>query len=154
MKITIGRLAAAAVAGAVLPAVIVPATSAATHAARGAGAAAVAVARGHAGAVRESGTLNCAQLEALWEQAGGSPSAAFLAAEVAMAESGGRQYAINRNTNGTADRGYWQVNDGAWGSRSTFSPDGNAEAAAFISHDGTNWSAWVTYNSGAYRGRC
>ena len=41
-----------------------------------------------------SGTLGCSGLEALWEAAGGSHAEAFMAAEIAMAESGGRQYAL------------------------------------------------------------
>ena len=66
------------------------------------------------------GTLGCAGLEALWESAGGSPRAAFTAAEIAMAESGGRQYASLVNANGTTDRGYWQINS-SHGSLSTLS---------------------------------
>jgi Lysozyme like domain len=99
------------------------------------------------------GTLGCAGLERLWEQAGGSPGAAVTAASVAMAESGGRQYATDYNRNGTADRGYWQVNS-TWGALSTYDPLGNARAAVRISHDGTGWAPWVTYDTGAYAGRC
>jgi hypothetical protein len=96
------------------------------------------------------GTLNCAGLERLWESAGGSPSAAFTAAEIAMAESSGRQYAASA----TSDVGYWQINAPVWGSLATTDPLGNARAAVQISHDGTDWSPWVTYNTGAYQGRC
>ena len=39
------------------------------------------------------GTLSCGGLEALWRSAGGAPWAAVTAASIAMAESGGRQYA-------------------------------------------------------------
>ncbi len=35
------------------------------------------------------GSYSCSGLEELWEQEGGSPAAAFMAAEIAMAESGG-----------------------------------------------------------------
>ena len=118
-----------------------------------AGAAAAPGATALPGAASESGTLNCSQLESLWEEAGGSPSAAFTAAEVATAESSGQQYSTDNNTNGTTDRGYWQVNS-TWGSLSTFDPLGNAKAAVSISHDGTDWSPWVTYGSGAYQGKC
>jgi hypothetical protein len=100
-----------------------------------------------------AGTLGCPGLERLWEDAGGSPSAATLAASVAMAESSGRQYATDYNSNGTVDRGYWQINS-TWAALSTFSADGNARAAVQISHDGSNWTPWVTYNTGAYAGRC
>jgi LysM repeat protein len=96
-----------------------------------------------------SGTLSCGGLEALWERAGGSKAEAFIAAEIAEAESGGRQYALSP----TDDRGYWQINAGH-GALSTYDPYGNARAAIEISSDGTNWSAWTTYTSGAYSGRC
>jgi Lysozyme like domain/LysM domain len=97
------------------------------------------------------GTLSCSGLEALWDDNGGNPAAAFMAAEIAMAESGGQQYAVSP----TQDYGYWQINMSAWGpSLATFSPDGNARAAIEISHDGTNWEPWTTYQTGAYIGRC
>jgi hypothetical protein len=118
--------------------------------AAGHGAQAAGVPRGP---VPAGGTLSCAGLERLWESAGGSPSAAFLAAEVAMAESGGRQYASLYNTNGTTDRGYFQINS-VHGSLSTFDPAGNARAAVAISQNGADWSPWTTYDTGAYRGRC
>ena len=99
------------------------------------------------------GTLSCHGLEALWESAGGSSAAAFTAAEIAMAESGGRQYASLNNTNGTTDRGYWQINS-IHGSLSTYDAAGNARAAVRLSGNGTDWSPWVTYNTGAYQGKC
>jgi TP901 family phage tail tape measure protein len=86
----------------------------------------------------------------LWTRAGGSPGAANLAAAVAMAESGGKTDAVNRNTDGSTDRGLWQINS-IHGALSTFSPSGNARAAVKISSKGTNWHPWVTYNTGAYR---
>ena len=101
-------------------------------------------------ATRLSGTLGCSGLEALWEAAGGSPSAAFMAAEIAMAESGGNQYALSP----TDDFGYWQINGSHGPAEATFNPIGNAKAAIAISYDGTNWDAWTTYTSGAYAGRC
>ena len=94
--------------------------------------------------------LGCAGLEALWESAGGSRAAAFTAAEIAMAESSGRQYASLVNTNGTTDRGYWQINS-SHGSLSTFDANGNARAAVLISSDGADWSPWVTWQTGARR---
>lgn len=104
-------------------------------------------------AAGSGGTLSCSGLEALWESAGGSPGAAFMAAEIARAESGGQQYATDDDGNGSVDRGYWQINS-IWGSGSTFDPAGNARAAVQISDDGTNWSPWVTYQTGAYQGQC
>ena len=96
-----------------------------------------------------SGTLSCAGLEDLWEDAGGSHGEAFTAAEIAMAESGGNQFA----TGTVGERGYWQINPDH-GSLSTYDPMGNAKAAVIISDDGTNWTAWTTYTSGRYVGRC
>ena len=97
-----------------------------------------------------SGTLGCSGLEALWEAAGGSHAEAFMAAEIAMAESGGRQYAYSP----TNDYGYWQINGSHGPAQATFNPIGNAKAAVAISGNGTDWYPWTTYVSGAYHGRC
>ena len=96
-----------------------------------------------------SGTLSCGALEELWEQGGGSHAEAFMAAQIAMAESSGEQFA----TGAAGERGYWQINPDH-GSLSTYDPLGNAEAAVAISADGTNWTPWTTFTSGAYLGRC
>jgi len=96
-----------------------------------------------------SGTLGCTGLEELWEEADGSPGEAVMAASIAMAESSGQQYA----TGGVGERGYWQINPNH-GTLSTYDPLGNANAAVIISADGTNWTPWTTYTSGAYIGRC
>lgn len=90
------------------------------------------------------------ELEKLWVQAGGSPSAANLAASVALAESSGRPSATDYDSNGTVDRGLWQINS-VHGALSTYEPLANARAAVVISDNGTNFSPWVTYNSGAYK---
>jgi LysM repeat protein len=96
-----------------------------------------------------SGTLSCTGLEELWEQGGGSSGEAFMAASIAMAESGGQEFA----TGSVGERGYWQINPDH-GSLSTYDPLGNAQAAVTISGDGANWTPWTTFTSGAYRGRC
>jgi hypothetical protein len=97
-----------------------------------------------------SGTLSCGGLESLWEDEGGSHAEAFMAAEIAMAESGGRQYALSP----TDDFGYWQINVSHGPAEATFNPVGNAKAAIAISDNGRNWSPWTTYVDGLYRGRC
>ena len=97
-----------------------------------------------------SGNLSCSGLEALWRAAGGSRGEAFMAAEIAMAESSGRQYAHSP----TNDFGYWQINGVHGPSMATYDPIGNAKAAISISGNGSHWGAWTTYTSGAYRGRC
>lgn len=96
-----------------------------------------------------SGTLSCSGLEALWRSAGGSPAAEVTAASIAMAESGGNQFA----TGPVGERGYWQINP-VNGALSTYDPHGNARAAVIMSANGTNWSPWTTFTSGAYLGRC
>jgi LysM repeat protein len=97
-----------------------------------------------------SGTLGCSGLEALWEAAGGSHTEAFMAAEIAMAESGGNQYALSP----TDDYGYWQINASHGPAMATFDALGNAKAAIAISGDGSDWDPWTTYVTGAYAGRC
>ncbi|HEX3388537.1 MAG TPA: LysM peptidoglycan-binding domain-containing protein [Streptosporangiaceae bacterium] len=96
-----------------------------------------------------SGTLSCSGLEALWVEAGGSAAVEVTAASIAMAESGGNQFA----TGTVGERGYWQINP-VNGSLSTYDPYGNARAAVIMSGNGANWSPWTTYTSGAYAGRC
>ena len=95
------------------------------------------------------GTLGCGALEALWREAGGSPSAQVTAASIAMAESSGEQYA----TGPYGERGYWQINPDH-GTLSTYDAYGNARAAVIISDDGSNWSPWTTFVDGAYLSRC
>ena len=63
-----------------------------------------------------------------------------MAAEIAMAESGGNQYALSP----TDDYGYWQIN-ASNGALATFNAYGNARSAIILSDDGTNWSPWTTY---------
>jgi LysM repeat protein len=103
----------------------------------------------HAGSGSLSGTLGCSGLEQLWDAAGGNPSHAFMAAEIAMAESGGNQYALSP----TDDFGYWQIN-ASNGSLATYNALGNARSAIILSGNGTNWSPWTTYTAGLYAGRC
>jgi cell wall-associated NlpC family hydrolase len=96
-----------------------------------------------------SGTLSCTGLARLWLAAGGSAAHVLVAAEVAMAESGGNQYAHSP----TNDFGYWQIN-GSHGAMASYDPMTNARAAISVSGDGSNWSPWTTYTSGAYAGKC
>lgn len=96
------------------------------------------------------GRLSYGQLEQLWVDAGGNPKFKAIAAAIAMAESGGVINAVNHNTNGSTDRGLWQINS-VHGSQSTFNELANARAAVAISNNGTNWTPWVTFNTGAYK---
>jgi len=94
--------------------------------------------------------FNYAQLEYIWSAAGGSGQTAPIAAAIAMAESGGNSGATNCDSNGTIDRGLWQINS-VHGSQSTYDVMGNARAAVAISNSGGNWQPWTTYTSGAYQ---
>jgi len=96
-----------------------------------------------------TGDYSCSGLESLWEEAGGNPADAFMAAEIAMAESSGNPNAKSS----TGDYGLWQINS-SHGSEATLNPLGNAKSAVAISADGTDWTPWVTYNTGAYSGKC
>ena len=92
---------------------------------------------------------SCSALESLWVSAGGNPADEFIAAEIATAESGGNPYAISP----TDDFGLWQIN-GSWGAMASLNPWINVHSAITISNNGTNWSPWTTFTSGAYIGRC
>jgi LysM repeat protein len=96
-----------------------------------------------------AGAYSCSGLEGLWESAGGSSSAARVAAEIAKAESGGNPNARSP----TNDYGLWQINRSN-GSLATFNPYQNAKSAITLSDDGANWGAWTTYTSGSFQGRC
>jgi len=95
------------------------------------------------------GMYSCSGLEQLWEQAGGSSADAFMAAEIAMAESGGNPNAVSP----TDDFGLWQIN-GSNGSLATLNPFQNARSAITLSGNGANWDPWTTYHSDAYSGKC
>lgn len=90
------------------------------------------------------------QLEDLWKQAGGNAAYAAMAAAIALAESGGDPQSTNHNTNGTVDRGLWQINS-IHGAQSTYDVMSNARAAVAISNNGSNWKPWCTAWS---NGRC
>ncbi len=95
-------------------------------------------------------SFSAAQLEQLWIQNGGNPAAAKTAAAVALAESRGIPTATNTNSNGSIDRGLWQINS-VHGAQSTTDVIANVKAAIAISNNGANWSPWTTFKTGAYK---
>jgi Lysozyme like domain len=95
-------------------------------------------------------TYTYAQLESIWINNGGSKTVAPIAAAIAMAESGGDSEATDNDSNGTTDRGLWQINS-LWGGLSSYDVDTNAKAAIKISNNGGDWNPWTTFTSGAYR---
>lgn len=89
-----------------------------------------------------------AQLQCLWTQAGGNPQYQAMAAAIAMAESNGNSQVTHTNTNGSIDRGLWQINSSN-GAASTLDIMGNARAAVAMSNKGVNWRPWCTaYSDG------
>lgn len=113
-------------------------------------------------------TLSLIELEALWDQAGGLPSAAPVAAAIAMAESSGVTTVI-ANTAYPRRAGYhapspgaqkeysvglWQINLLAhpqYTEAQMLDPAKNAAAAIAISGNGSDFGPWSTYTSGAYK---
>ena len=126
-----------------------PQASSSSSASSSTGTQATETAAGSGTAAGLSGTLGCSSLEQLWQAAGGNAADAVLAASVAMAESGGNQFA----TGSVGEEGYWQINP-VNGSLATYDPLGNAKAAVSMSDNGSNWSAWTTFTTGAYQGKC
>jgi hypothetical protein len=94
-------------------------------------------------------TYSFRQLEELWIGAGGSRVEAAYAAAIALAESKGNPNAEGHNTNGTVDRGLWQINS-VHGKLSTTDVAANAKAAVQIAKE-SGFGPWVTYKTGAYK---
>lgn len=96
-----------------------------------------------------------ASLMTLWSANGGSPGTANVAAAVAMAESSGNPKVTSSNPDGGTNVGLWQLDTKGKGAGYTVSqlqdPNTNARVAVFGSANGTNWSAWETFVSGAYK---
>jgi len=92
-------------------------------------------------------------VQSLWEiigQAGGNVTALA----IVLAESGGNTHATHKNSDGSIDRGLFQINDRAHPDVSdacAFSPPCAASAAKKISNNWTNFHPWSTYNNGAYQ---
>ncbi|HXM54533.1 MAG TPA: peptidoglycan DD-metalloendopeptidase family protein [Candidatus Dormibacteraeota bacterium] len=100
-------------------------------------------------------TLGVQDLVALAQAAGtgGDPQ---VAAAIALAESGGDPTAVGVNSDQwrSRDRGLWQIND-HWhpevSDACAFDPGCSARAAYAISNGWTDFSAWATFQSGAYQ---
>lgn len=79
------------------------------------------------------------------------------ATAVALAESGGNPTITHTNTDGSIDTGLWQINSvhrrthPSWTVAWLRDPQHNAEAMNVVSSNGSDWSAWSTFKSGAYK---
>lgn len=102
-----------------------------------------------------SGTLSKAQLEQVWDEAGGPPADADEASAIALAESSGNPNAKSMyNDEGSYAEGEWQIEMPMHSAElpgNPYNPLANARAAVAISDGGTNWTPWETFTSGAYK---
>lgn len=98
--------------------------------------------------------LTYPQIYALATNAGFSGQSANTITAIALAESGGNPYAVNAADPG-GSYGITQINGAAHGSATALSAYGNPQTAmdlAYqISKGGQDFSAWSSYNSGAYK---
>lgn len=87
------------------------------------------------------------------KQAGFDEQNLKTAVMVALAESGGNEFATNHNTNGSTDYGLWQINSvhtdalklGKWNA-----PADNAKMAYMVFKQKGSWSPWSAYNNNKY----
>jgi len=102
-----------------------------------------------------SGVLDHSALMNLWTSSGGNPATANVAAAIAQAESSGRVTVTSSNPDGGTNVGLWQLDTKGKGSGYTVAqlqdPTTNARVAIMGSANGTNWSAWETFVTGAYK---
>lgn len=107
------------------------------------------------GSSPSGGTLTKEQIKTLWTSNGGSASTANVAAAVAMQESSGRTGVTSPNPDGGTNVGLWQLDTKGVGAGHTVAqlqdPATNARITIMGSANGTNWSHWEAYTSGAYR---
>lgn len=96
------------------------------------------------------GYYSCTALENLWTSEGGNPGSAFIAAQIATAESGGNPGAISP----TSDYGLWQINSSNAPGGEMLNPVANVREAISLSGNGSNWGPWTTYTSGIYASEC
>lgn len=94
--------------------------------------------------------MDVAQIGEVAAQAGFSGEGLAVAIAVALAESGGDPLATDHDSNGTVDRGLWQINSvhRAYSAACDYEPACAAAAAYQISDDGRDWQPWVTYQRG------
>jgi len=97
-----------------------------------------------------AGRMSVAQIGTYASAAGFSGSGLVMAIAVSMAESGGDPAATDHDSNGTVDRGLWQINSihSSYSAACDYDPACAASAAYESSDHGSNWSPWVTYQRG------
>lgn len=111
---------------------------------------------GHSpGAGPTASTMTKDQIKSLWTGNGGASSKANLAAAVALQESSGRTGVTSHNPDGGTNVGLWQLDTKGVGAGHTVDelsdPATNARITIMATANGTNWSHWEAYTSGAYK---
>jgi hypothetical protein len=96
--------------------------------------------------------LQCAEsIAKVWYKAGGSEATCRLSVSVSLAESGGDAHVQGPNSDGSIDRGLWQLNS-RWHPEvqdsCAYDPVCNGKATLRISNKGTDFSTWVTFQQG------
>lgn len=105
-----------------------------------------------------AGAYDLASLQALWTSQGGSPATAFIAANVAMAESSGNPAVTSSNPDGGTNVGLWQLDTrgvgAGWTVEQLQDPATNARITVLHTANGTNWSQWAdaVVHNGVYTG--
>lgn len=97
--------------------------------------------------------MSVPDLYALVRRHGFGAITAPMAVAVIMAESGGDPQATHTNSNGSVDRGLWQINSvhiqsGQISESQCFDPDASSDFAYRLSHGGQDFSAWSTAQPG------
>lgn len=114
---------------------------------------------GGAGQLTPTQARNCRTLDkgTIWELVASRWSGANIpiGGAIVLAESGGKTCARNRNSNGSVDRGMWQINDRAHPDVSDACADdpvcSTNVAKRLFDGRGGKWTDWSTFNSGAYK---
>jgi hypothetical protein len=105
-----------------------------------------------------SGTYSLTDLEALWTSQGGSGQTSFAAANVALAESGGRPAVTSSNPDGGTNVGLWQLDTKGVGAGYTVAqlsdPATNCRITVMHTANGTSWAQWAdaVVQNGVYVG--
>lgn len=99
--------------------------------------------------------LSYNQVKQLWTTSGGSQQTASIAAAIAYAESSGIEGATSPNPDGGTNVGLWQLDTKGVGAGYSVEqlkdPDTNARVTVLHTANGTNWNAWETWHTGAYK---
>jgi hypothetical protein len=87
------------------------------------------------------------RIEKIWISNGGNPGTAFVAANVAMAESSGSETVTSGNPDGGTNVGLWQLDTKGVGAGYTVgqlqNPNLNAQLTIMATNNGVSWTQWA-----------